>query len=338
MDKPNLSPAQIAANLLEQYGLDVMQITSLVYGADSAAAVYRVAARDGAVYFLKIRRGLFDDVSLSVLHFLRQRHITQIIAPIAAQNGRLWAQLDEGEFTATLYPFVEGHNGFEEALTDSQWHDLGKALKHIHTVALPGDLLQRLPRESYSRQWCAKVKVLLTRAEHETFVDQVASDVARFLTTKAEEILYLVRRTEQLGEVLQAQQPELVLCHSDIHAGNALIDASGRLYIIDWDNLILAPKERDLMFIGGGIGAIWSSPREESLFYGGYGQTEINPVALAYYRFARIVEDIALYGEQLVFTDTGGELRKRGVHLLDHFFQPHSVVAMAYQAEKKLQM
>ncbi len=31
-----------------------------------------------------------------------------------------------------------------------------------------------------------------------------------------------------------------------------LIDANDALYIVDWDNPILAPKERDLMFIGGG--------------------------------------------------------------------------------------
>jgi hypothetical protein len=42
------------------------------------------------------------------------------------------------------------------------------------------------------------------------------------------------------------------LCHSDIHAGNILIDVNDDFYIVDWDNPILAPKEHDLMFIGGG--------------------------------------------------------------------------------------
>ena len=43
-----------------------------------------------------------------------------------------------------------------------------------------------------------------------------------------------------------------VLCHSDIHGGNILIADTGELYVVDWDDPILAPKERDLMFIGGG--------------------------------------------------------------------------------------
>ncbi len=323
MDKPDLSIAQLSNNLLEQYRIHAVQIASLAYGADAAAKVYRVTASDGGPYFLKVRRGFFDEVTLAVLHYLHQRHLTHIIAPTPARNGQLWVPLNEGDVTATLYPFVEGHNGFEQALTDNQWHQLGEALKHIHSSALPDELLQRIPPERYSRQWCDKVKALLIRSEHEAFADPVASEVAVCLNSKAEEIRYLVRRTEELGEVLQTQKSELVLCHSDIHAGNVLIDVTGRLYVIDWDNLILAPKERDLMFIGGGIGGIWSSPREESIFYGGYGPTEIDPVALAYYRFARIVEDIALYGEQFLFTNTGGELRKRGANIIGRFFEPN---------------
>ena len=42
------------------------------------------------------------------------------------------------------------------------------------------------------------------------------------------------------------------------------------------------------MFIGDGVGGIWNSAPEEALFYQGYGQTEIHPAALAYYRFERI--------------------------------------------------
>ena len=83
------------------------------------------------------------------------------------------------------------------------------------------------------------------------------------------------------------------MCHSDIHAGNILIDANGALYIVDWDNPVLAPKERDLMFIGGGQEfAGHTAQEEETLFYRGYGQTQIDPIALAYYRYERIIQDI----------------------------------------------
>ncbi len=36
----------------------------------------------------------------------------------------------------------------------------------------------------------------------------------------------LVDRAEQLGGKLQCQSPKFVLCHSDIHAGNVLIEGN----------------------------------------------------------------------------------------------------------------
>jgi spectinomycin phosphotransferase len=39
-------------------------------------------------------------------------------------------------------------------------------------------------------------------------------------------------------------------------AGTLIVDKENALYIVDWDTLIFAPVERDLMFIGAGI---WDS-------------------------------------------------------------------------------
>ena len=67
------------------------------------------------------------------------------------------------------------------------------------------------------------------------------------------------------------------MCHADLHAGNILIDANGAFYLVDWDTLILAPKERDLMYAGGGqFGEARTPQQEEALFYQGYGQTQID--------------------------------------------------------------
>ncbi len=54
----------------------------------------------------------------------------------------------------------------------------------------------------------------------------------------------------------------------------------------------LAPKERDLMFIGRGVGNAWNQRYEEALFFEGYGKTYINRDLLAYYLHERILEDV----------------------------------------------
>jgi spectinomycin phosphotransferase len=100
--------------------------------------------------------------------------------------------------------------------------------------------------------------------------------------------------------------------------------------------MTFAPKERDLMFIGGGVGRVWNRPEEAALFYRGYGQTEIDPMALAYYRYERIVEDIAAYGEQLLLTDEGGTDRERALVYFLEQFEANDVVAIAYATDEHL--
>ena len=58
------------------------------------------------------------------------------------------------------------------------------------------------------------------------------------------------------------------------------------------------------MFMDDGCDeGMWSNPRED-LFYQGYGPTEVDPVALAYYQTERVVVDIAVTCE-MVFSEAG---------------------------------
>ena len=111
-----------------------------------------------------------------------------------------------------------------------------------------------------------------------------------------------------------------------------LIDGRGDLFIVDWDNPLLAPKERDLMYPGGGQGFTGHTPQqEEALFYQGYGPAQVDPIALAYYRYERIVEDIAIYCEQLFLTDAGGADREQSLRYLQSNFLPGGVLEIAHR-------
>lgn len=275
LEKPDLQDEKIFTCLQDAYGIAVAQITFLPLGADRNTAVYRVVADDGTPYFLKLRMGVFDETSVALPRFLRDQGIKQIIAPLPTRTGQLRARLDD--FKAILYPFVDGRDGYAIALSEQQWTEFGAALKRIHTLDVPSTLADYIRRETYSPHWRETVKTFLGRLD-DVIDDPVAVKVAALLKAKRDEILFLVERAETLAHALQIQPPEFVLCHSDVHAANILIDADGAFYIVDWDDPILAPKERDLMFIGGAQGFIsHGAQEEETLFYRGYGQTGMIP-------------------------------------------------------------
>ncbi|MFN2272451.1 MAG: spectinomycin phosphotransferase, partial [Anaerolineae bacterium] len=58
--------------------------------------------------------------------------------------------------------------------------------------------------------------------------------------------------------------------------------------------------------------------------------------ALAYYRYERIVVDIAVYCEQLFLTDEGGEDREQSLRYLESNFLPNGTIEIAYKSDKTL--
>lgn len=333
LEQPRLPDEKIIACLRAEYQLGIVQVIFLPLGADLNTAVYRVVADTGTPYFLKLRRGVFDETSVSLPKWLSDLGIEQIIPPLVTQAGQLWARLDD--FKAILYPFVEGRDGYDRPLSDHQWIDFGSALQRIHTTRLPEALHHHLQQEAYSPAWRKRVGTFMERVEAGTFTEPVAHQTAAYLRTQRPVILDLIERAERYAQALQAQSPELIVCHTDIHAGNVLIDTRGVLYIVDWDNPLLAPKERDLMFVGGGqFGNARPAQAEETLFYRGYGPVSIDIRALAYFRYERIIQDIAVFCEQLLLTTDGGQDREQAFRYLTNNFLPDGTIAIAREADQ----
>ncbi len=333
LEKPNIPDKLIISCLQEEYGLHIAQLEFLPLGGDLGTAVYRVVAETGEAYFLKLRKG-FDEITVTVPLFLKSQGMQEIIPPFETKSKQGW--VDFGEYRLILYPFIEGTDGFERELTDQHRKALGAALKRIHTAQISTELKSGIPKETFSPQWRESLKSFQALIENKAFEDPTAAKLAAFMKSKRDEINRLVARTEELASELQSQPLEFVLCHTDIHGGNILISEEDKLYIVDWDNPLLAPKERDLMFIGGGIDNIWKSERDEAVFYEGYGKTEINVAALAYYRYERIIEDLAVIGEQLLLSNEGGADRERSYGWFTSNFEPGGTIEIAKKTDKLL--
>jgi hypothetical protein len=103
-------------------------------GAVQNTAVYRAVTDDERPYFLKLRQGGFDDTSVALPEFLSDQGIRQIIPRLATSDGQLWVSLDAFRFF--LYPFTDGHNGYEVDLSDRHWVNFVEALKRLQNIAV----------------------------------------------------------------------------------------------------------------------------------------------------------------------------------------------------------
>lgn len=330
LERPAVQDSQIITCLQTAFGLPVTDLEFLPLGADRHTAVFRANA--GQAYFVKLRSGDFDEMSICVPKLLHDQGQRWIIAPLPTLDGQLWAELDH--FRVMVFPFVAGQNGYEMRLTDQHWVDFGRALKALHTAPLPAEISAHIQRETYGDHWRKRVREFQQMAATMPFADPVAAALAGFIQAQQATLDHLLQQAETYAVALSAQPLSPVLCHADIHAGNLLITAD-HLYLVDWDTLLLAPKERDLMFIGGGLFDNQRSPDEEVwLFYQGYGDTNIDPVALVYYRYERIVQDIAAYCEEILLTTGDSPDRANGLRQLQSQFGANGVIAVAFRTEQ----
>lgn len=307
------------------YGIRVEDIAFLPLGADPDAAAWRVAIADGPPLFLKTRHAAFDAEVLAIPRFLRDACIVAVVAPLRTRDRAL--SIASGNLTLILYPFIDGTNGFDRALDADQWVTFGASLRRIHDASLPAAVARDVPAEGFGSQWRDRVKAILAAAPAAKDRDAVARDLDALLDRERDTVERIVTRAGELADILRSRRNPFVLCHTDIHAGNVLVGADGAVHIVDWDAPRLCPRERDLMFIGGGVAGTWNEPAGVDAFYRGYGATVIDPVALAYYRYERIVEDIAVGCEQIL----RGETRHRPEALMQLAAQwrPRDVIEIA---------
>jgi spectinomycin phosphotransferase len=326
----NLSNETLRASLSARYGLAVADLTLLPLGQDSSAWVYRMETADGAPYFLKVRRRVTNPPSLLVPRYLHDQRIAQVVAPLSTTTQTLWAEV--AGYALILYPFVAGPTGKAYGMAPQQWTAFGAILRQIHATTLPPNLVQIMQRESFLPHGADLVRGLEAHLGGQTFADSAAEALATFWHERREDLRTLVARAEDLGRRLAQRAPAFVLCHTDIHTNNVLLDAGGQVWIVDWDETVLAPKERDLMFVaGGGINSELVGLHEEELFLQGYGPTTLDPLALAYYRYARAVDDISYYVDQVFFRPDLSEATKHAaVDQCMRLFLPGRIVAKAF--------
>lgn len=332
LEKPAIPDLLITSELQAGYDIKAAQIEFLPLGADVNTAVYKVVSTTGETYFLKIRRGNFDPLSVLLPRYLSDQGIAQIIPPLLTRNQQPWAHLEAD--ILILYPFVEGWDGYNIELTARQWMIFGSALRRIHDTQFPQPILSQLRRETFSAHHRQVVKNYLDQLDGDIFQAVTALELRGFLRLKRLQILDLIHCAEKHVQVIQFLSPELVVCHTDLHAGNIFIASDQSLYLVDWDDPLLAPRERDLMFIGGSQGFRGHSFfEEEELFFQGYGRVKTIPQALAYYRFERIIQDIAAFCDQILNPRESDEDRQQALNYLKSNFLPNNTIEAAYRAQ-----
>ena len=83
--------------------------------------------------------------------------------------------------------------------------------------------------------------------------NKTGKELGKFIRSQDEKVRFIIKRTKELGEKLRQLNLQFGICHADIHTSNIVVNTENKLYFIDWDSVLLAPRERDLFFYSKGL-------------------------------------------------------------------------------------
>jgi len=310
----------------KEYGFSVAGIEKLNSGFDANTMVFKVSSTEQKEYFLKIRSRYFSESCINVPFWLSKKAgLANIIDPIGTMDKKLYVK--ESSWYIMMYPYIVGKSGWDVTLTKEQFIEFGRFMYKLHSVKLPNDYLKTIPADKYNRKHIETVKKYLKNFKKSLSNDSVIMDFCTALETNHGAINEIIHYLE--NTINEIPREKICLCHGDINAGNLLFSENG-LYIVDWDTLALASIEKDLMYMGGGIGNKWNNNDDIEYFYKGYGkEIEIDENLIRYHRCKRIIQDIFYFIKEINDLKYGNERRNSVLRVFKSLFEPRNVVEMA---------
>lgn len=327
-EPPNIPEDRLRACLQDQYNLSRVTIEFLPRGLDYSAGVYRMVNEQGTAYLLKVTARPLYEPGFFVPRYLNDQGIRSVVAPVPTRSGALWTKLVD--WIVIVYPFIDGDSGWA-GMTDEQWREVGTIFKRIHGVQLQPEVFSSLRKETFDpTEYTRWVHTFESQHLHSQHSKSESSRALRAAWVAHQSAIHTaVSSLENLAEVLQSQTFPFVICHADLHPANLIRDRHGHVFVIDWDEVMLAPKERDFIFI---------REPEANAFWKGYGQREIDWIVLSYYLWERVIQDVIVNAQDVCFRDDLGEETKADIaQVFDEYMtEGGDNITAAYQASARL--
>jgi spectinomycin phosphotransferase len=322
---------QLQACLDHEYGISAVSFDFLPLGLDTMAAVFRVDSEQGISHVLKAKSSSLYEPSCLVPRYLADHGIASAVAPLATKNNTLWTQI--GNWTLTLYHFLDGDTGWDPSMSSMHWRAVGTALKQIHQRAIPPEGVGSIRVETFDpAEYGRQVDSIDAWLDYDRGENTHQRILRLYWQEHRPTIHHAVASMERLARALQKRSGPYVICHADLHPGNIIRTQNNQVFLIDWDDVMLAPKERDFLFVDEAP-LDGSAQHEQNPFFQGYGSAEIDWIALTYYRWERVVQDVIAFAQEVFFRDDlSEEAKANAVRLFRAIFSAGNTVDAAIAA------
>lgn len=302
--RPVVTERELIAWVRRDFGIDLVSCRRAGGGTDAAASTWRADARDHATLAVRVSAGTTSGVWLAAL--LALRGVRGVPMPWRTLDGAAWST--RAGLRLSVSTWVSDRVASDGRVTPDQWRALGRLLAQVHGQELTGELTALVPTIDHDPVASASASARSIRDLPWTVVrhpaaDDVTSALAATLAGTIDGLAQVAAVAENLAGALTFADRTLVLCHGDPHLGNVLLGADD-VWLVDWDDAVRAPRERDLILAVGGVLTSWAVTAEQrDWFAQGYGPLDLDPDLLHYYACVRAMEDVVGFAHRVLDTE-----------------------------------
>lgn len=313
--EPDISIEQIIKCLDNNYPIKVTSIHFLPLGEDGW--VYKIVDKNGKNWFIKLKYK-FNKATIALSSYLKNTLNYDFIPKILKTNDGDYAVEING-LSMFIQQYVDGHE-LRENDTRQFRVQVGKNLKQLFNsvASIPQSIIDVLPRENFKRHLESAENVIqIGSADNRE--SEIEKELSQFIRSQDEKITLILRRTKELGKKLRQLNLQFGICHADIHTSNILVNKENKLYFIDWESVMLAPRERDLVFYAVGLEI------NKDILEGYDASYAAQKDVLTYYKYEWVVQEIADYGTQVFFSNYSEKQKEYALQRFIHLFAPNDV-------------
>jgi spectinomycin phosphotransferase len=206
-----------------------------------------------------------------------------VVAPVAARDGELLSRVDD-RYAVSVFPFLAGRSypfgAYSDALLRDKALDMIAAL-HESTAAVEDGAPRHVP--SFTGR--DELTAFLLDPERLWNGGPYSQAAQQLMSPRSADIARLATGFDRLLDSTARARTRLVISHGEPHQAN-LMAVDGRLVLIDWDTVAMAPPERD-------VSQIATADNEGIDRYQAATGRELDPAVLTLYRLRWYLDDLA---------------------------------------------
>lgn len=220
---------------------------------------------------------------------------------------------EDVDFVYLVFPFIQGRTLGDSRLSDEQVHQLAQALAILHGYGGEIPAATDALVEAYELPFADPLATML---EDGMLPQPLRSALAPY----AARIAHALETVQALAGSLRGDPPPHVLCHTDAHGWNLMWEedgaGSGRLTLVDWEGLRLAPAEADLFVFTDGFFFDYAKNQFFAAYREMRGSYAASERAMDFYRLRRHLEDIEEFAQSIRMDSLTSEERMRSFHYM----------------------